>query len=149
MPRHRELQQPMNPKEKAGYAIGYGKPPAGRPFQKGQPGNPRGRRRDARNLTTSLRKALDDKVVVTDRGRRRRIAKRESQIGQLVAQADPAATKLVLDPVAGDRAAGAARAGGMAAFRGGRPGSSSRDTAPPSHRRPVAQSGIHWNSGSD
>ena len=42
---------------KRDYEIGYGKPPRGRPFQKGQSGNPRGPRR--KDLSSLLIAALN------------------------------------------------------------------------------------------
>ena len=45
---------------KRDYEIGYGKPPRGRPFQKGQSGNPRGPRR--KDLSSLLIAALNEPV---------------------------------------------------------------------------------------
>ena len=81
------------------YEIGYGKPPAGRRFQKGQSGNPRGRPRGSKNLSTLLVEALDKLVVVTENGKRREISKRHLGIAQLVnkfAMAEPNATRILL-----------------------------------------------------
>ena len=61
---------------KRDYEIGYGKPPPGRPFQKGQSGNPRGPRR--KNLSALLVAALNEPVYVTVDGKRRKITKREA-----------------------------------------------------------------------
>jgi len=55
---------------KRDYEIGYGKPPRGRPFQKGQSGNPRGPRR--KDLAALLVAALNEPVYVTIDGRRRK-----------------------------------------------------------------------------
>src|SRR6516164_2754915 len=66
------------------YAVGYGKPPRHGGFQKGRSGNPRGRPKGSKNFATLLAEALDEKVQVTEDGRRRRIAKRELVIKQLV-----------------------------------------------------------------
>src|SRR5262245_59960499 len=41
------------------YTIGYGRPPAHSRFQKGQSGNPRGRRKRSRNVRTVLAAALN------------------------------------------------------------------------------------------
>ena len=48
------------------YKIGYGKPPLGRPFKKGQSGNPKGRPRGTRNLKSDLRELLQEKVVMRE-----------------------------------------------------------------------------------
>ena len=66
------------------YEVGYKKPPVHTRFQKGQSGNPRGRPRGSKNLSTLLIEALDKLVVVTENGKRRKIAKRELGIAQLV-----------------------------------------------------------------
>jgi uncharacterized protein DUF5681 len=84
------------------YAIGYGKPPVGRRFQKGQSGNPRGPRgpRGKNNLSALLVAALDEPVYVTIGGRRHKITKREAIVTQMVdksAAADLRATKMLID----------------------------------------------------
>ena len=83
---------------KRDYQIGYGKPPRGRPFQKGQSGNPRGPRR--KNLSALLIAALNEPVYVTIDGKRRKITKREAIVTQMVnksAKADLRATKMLFD----------------------------------------------------
>jgi hypothetical protein len=83
---------------KRNYKIGYGKPPSGRPFQKGQSGNPRGRPRN--DLSTLLVAALNEPVLVTTEGEQRRITKREAIVTQLVnksTSADLRATKMLID----------------------------------------------------
>jgi hypothetical protein len=84
------------------YAIGYGKPPKGRRFQKGQSGNPRGPRGrpGKNNLSALLLAALDEPVYVTIDGHRRKITKREAIVTQMVdksAAADLRATKMLID----------------------------------------------------
>jgi hypothetical protein len=49
---------------------------------KGQSGNPRGR--TPKNLPALLAAALNEKVTVTENGKRRQITKREAVIAQLV-----------------------------------------------------------------
>jgi hypothetical protein len=83
---------------KRDYQIGYGKPPRGRPFQKGQSGNPRGPRR--KNLSSLLVAALNEPVYATIDGKRRKITKREAIVTQMVnksAEADLRATKMLFD----------------------------------------------------
>jgi Family of unknown function (DUF5681) len=83
---------------KRDYEIGYGKPPRGRPFQKGQSGNPRGPRR--KDLSALLVAALNEPVYVTIDGKRRRITKREAIVTQMVnesAKANLRATKMLFD----------------------------------------------------
>jgi hypothetical protein len=84
------------------YAVGYGKPPRHSRFTKGQSGNPRGRPAGAKNLKTLLSEALNEPVIVTENGGRRKVSKREAIITQLVnrsATADWRAIKILLDLV--------------------------------------------------
>jgi hypothetical protein len=84
------------------YAVGYGKPPRHRGFQKGRSGNPRGRPKGSKNFATLLAEALDEKVQVTEDGKRRRVTKRELVVKQLVnksAAADLRAIKQLTDIV--------------------------------------------------
>ena len=84
------------------YDVGYGKPPRHSRFTKGQSGNPRGRPRGSKNLKTLLSEALNEPVIVTEEGGRRKITKREAIITQLVnrsASADFRAIKILLDMV--------------------------------------------------
>jgi uncharacterized protein DUF5681 len=66
------------------HQMGYGKPPRHSRFVKGQSGNPRGRPPGAKNLKTLLNKALNEPVIVTENGGRRKISKREAIVTQLV-----------------------------------------------------------------
>src|SRR5947208_15836073 len=91
---------PMPPDNKRDYEVGYRKPPRHTRFTKGQSGNPRGRRRGAKNLKTLLSEALNEPVIVTENGGHRKITKREAIVTQLVnrsATADLRATKILLD----------------------------------------------------
>ena len=81
------------------YKVGYKKPPLHTRFKKGQSGNPRGRPRGAKNCSSVLKDALNQRVVVTENGRRRKISKRELGIRQLVdkfAMAEMQATRMLL-----------------------------------------------------
>jgi precorrin-4 methylase len=82
--------------------VGYGRPPCHTRFVKGQSGNPRGRPPGAKNLSTLLSEALNETVIVTENGGRRKVTKRQAIITQLVnrsATADFRAIKILLDIV--------------------------------------------------
>ena len=84
------------------YDVGYGKPPRHTRFVKGQSGNPRGRTTGAKNLRTLLTEALNETVIATENGGRRKVTKRRAIITQLVnrsATADFRAIKILLDIV--------------------------------------------------
>jgi hypothetical protein len=89
----------MPPDDERDYEVGYGKPPPRTRFVKGQSGNPRGRPPGAKNIKTLLTKALNELVVVTDHGGRRKVSKRQAIITQLVnrsAKADFKAIQILL-----------------------------------------------------
>jgi Family of unknown function (DUF5681) len=69
------------------YTVGYGKPPKQTRFKKGQSGNPTGRRKGSLNLATVLSATLNEKVVVTERGKKKRITKLAVIVKQLVNKA--------------------------------------------------------------
>jgi len=89
----------MPPKTGRDYEVGYGKPPLHTRFEKGQSGNPKGRPRGRKNLSSLLNEVLNGWVIVVENGRRKKITKREAIITQLVnksAAADLKATQIVL-----------------------------------------------------
>ena len=56
----------MPPDDESAYAVGYGKPPRHSRFEPGQSGNPRGRPPGSKNLSSLLKKALDEPVIVVE-----------------------------------------------------------------------------------
>src|SRR5262245_33179094 len=61
---------------KSEYEVGYRKPPRHSRFQKGQSGNPRGRKKGSINTETALRKAIFEQITVRDAsGKKRKMTK--------------------------------------------------------------------------
>jgi hypothetical protein len=92
-------RSPITDDDARDYKVGYKKPPLHTRFEKGQSGNPRGRPRGTKNFSSVLNDALNQPVVVTENGRRRKISKRDLGIRQLVdkfAMAEMQATKMLL-----------------------------------------------------
>lgn len=73
--------------KKAAYAIGYGKPPEHSRFQPGQSGNPKGRPKGSLNLATAVNRALREKVMITENGRRKLMTKLDVAVKGLVNRA--------------------------------------------------------------
>jgi hypothetical protein len=74
-------------KQTPGHSVGYGRPPVHARFQEGRSGNPKGRPRGARNTTTIITEALNERVVVKENGKTRKITKREAMFKQVVNKA--------------------------------------------------------------
>jgi hypothetical protein len=82
------------------FEVGYGKPPVHTRFKRGQSGNPRGRPPGAKNLATLLNEALNELVVISENGGRKRISKRQAAFKRLVNEAAKGnwrALKLLVD----------------------------------------------------
>jgi len=102
-----EESNPANQGEPAGERVGYGRPPLATRFRAGQSGNPRGRPKGARNLSTVVASALSERVAITENGRRRRITKLEAAVKQLVNRAaggESRATQLLIQLVQANEA---------------------------------------------
>lgn len=69
------------------YEVGYGKPPRHSRFKPGQSGNPNGRKRGTKNMGTLLQDILDEKIVVREGDREKKITRKEAWFRQLVNKA--------------------------------------------------------------
>ena len=69
------------------YDVGYGKPPKEHRFKPGSSGNPKGRPRGAKNMTTLAREIGSEKVTVTEGGKRRRVPKSVAMVMALFQKA--------------------------------------------------------------
>lgn len=81
------------------YEVGYGKPPKHTRFKPGQSGNPKGRPKRARNLSTLIEEELNRRIPVKDEGRIRHMTKKVALVRNLVNYAvkgDPKARRQLL-----------------------------------------------------
>jgi hypothetical protein len=69
------------------YEIGYGKPPRQSRFQKGHSGNRKGRPRGSKNSATLMMEALQEPVIISENGRRKKITKQQAIVKQIVNKA--------------------------------------------------------------
>ena len=82
------------------YEVGYGKPPRHTRFKKGRSGNPRGRPKGAKNLSTLFERELNERIMVTEAGRKRSLTKAEAFIKRLMNDGilgKPSAQRLLMD----------------------------------------------------
>ena len=63
------------PRDPSTYDVGYRKPPASSRFKPGVSGNKRGRPKGSRSFGAILRKILDQKIVVTEDGKTRKVSR--------------------------------------------------------------------------
>jgi hypothetical protein len=97
--RRHSLAKPASP---TNYAVGRGKTPATTRWQKGQSGNPNGRRVGSKNLKTVVVSSANARVTVKDGGRRRNITKLEAAVKALAdkaARGDARATQQLVQMV--------------------------------------------------
>jgi hypothetical protein len=99
-----ESPPPEAPKKvNSDYSVGYGKPPKAFQFRKGQSGNPRGRRKNAKAWKTLLAEALNGTITVHENGEHRKISKREAaaiQLANRAAKGDLASLRLMVELLA-------------------------------------------------
>src|SRR5215472_12257918 len=97
----RARRRPTMPSDRTrDYEVCHRKPPRHSRFKKGQFGNPPGRPRGSKNISTLLSEALNEPITVAENSGRRKITMRQAIIKQLVHQAAKAnwrAMKILLD----------------------------------------------------
>jgi hypothetical protein len=80
------IELPETPDEPT-YDIGYKKPPQHSQFKAGQSGNPKGRPKGAKGLTTLLEKAMKETVTVQKNGRSLKASKLEVAVTHMANKA--------------------------------------------------------------
>jgi hypothetical protein len=77
----------MPHKEQSDNEVGYRRPPVAHQFKKGQSGNPKGRRKGSVSAVSHVANALNEFVVVQEKGERRSFSKLAVAAKQLVNKA--------------------------------------------------------------
>jgi len=77
------------------YEVGYGKPPKKSQFKAGESGNPRGRKKNTRNLKTDLLKLLGQRIFVREGERKFRVSAQEGVLMALLSKCLKGDTKSI------------------------------------------------------
>ena len=85
------------------YEVGYKKPPKRTQFKPGRSGNASGRPKGSKNLKTELAEELQERVVVREGGKARRVSKQRAMLKRLTERAlqgDARSASLIINMVA-------------------------------------------------
>jgi hypothetical protein len=96
--RQKRQKRQVSPSSGA-YIVGKGRPPLATRWKEGQSGNPKGRRRGSKNMTTYFREALCRKVEIREGGRVRKVTVREAiplKVTTLALKGDYKAISLII-----------------------------------------------------
>jgi hypothetical protein len=69
------------------YEVGYRKPPKHTQFKRGESGNPAGRPKGTRNLSTDLADELAERIAINEGGRKLSVSKQRAMVKQMMAKA--------------------------------------------------------------
>ena len=69
------------------YKVGYGKPPKQHQFKPGQSGNPKGRAKDSKNLSTDITEEMAEMIQLSESGQLKTITKQRAMVKALCAKA--------------------------------------------------------------
>lgn len=94
--------------------VGYGRPPRHSQFKKGTSGNPKGRPKGSKNVSTYIDEELKQNITVTEGGTRKRISKAKAIAKRVVNGAVSGETKMVPMLLNHDRLQGDQKPGGTA-----------------------------------
>lgn len=92
-----ELQPVQPDRDEPDCAVGYKKPPAHTRFKKGQSGNPKGRPPREKRLSQLFSRILNETILVTQNGRRRKLCKADVIYTRFVNRAVQGDPKGLLD----------------------------------------------------
>lgn len=81
------MTKPRKPAPTGDYDVGYGRPPKRSRFQPGHSGNPKGRPKGRRNISTILEETLYRPVAITENGRKRKVPAIEAMLLGLLRKA--------------------------------------------------------------